>query len=134
MYLTSISYRRRATNARLNRKLDIWLDVQFHVLVGTGMVLTIVAVVNLMQGGSRSTNKALLDAGSALTCVAWVALALSVLLSVRKMRALSVHDATKTMKGGRMVSNQPNITDHRVVINDMVHEYSFSLASFQFCH
>lgn len=89
-------------NPRLNRKLELFLDIQYHALVGTGMALIIVAVVNLLQGQSISTMKILLDVGSAISASAWCLLSIWALSTT--MRGPCAYRDAPTTDGGRTVS------------------------------
>lgn len=88
--------------------------MQFHILVATGMTLVIVAVANLMSGGSVSANKKLLDAGSALICLAWFFLSFWALLSTYNMRRSSVPN---NLRGGKTVSTRLNSASKYVEAN-----------------
>lgn len=77
--------RRRLGNPHIRRKLDIFLEVQFHALVGVGMVLTLLAVLKFTDGNPLSQCKTFLYSGSAVTGVAVLLLgawALSTLATV----------------------------------------------------
>ncbi|KAM0425047.1 hypothetical protein ACHAPT_009606 [Fusarium lateritium] len=95
---------RRATNPRLNRKLDVLLEIQYHGLVGAAMVLIIVSVINLQQGDSIATMKVLLKIASALVALSWVLLVLWALWSLGKSRSLT-NGRVPSMSGGRLLLN-----------------------------
>lgn len=103
--LKIVYIRRRAVNPRLNRKLDIILEIQYHGIVAVGMVLTIVAVVHILNGGEISKNRPLLDAGSAITCLAWVLVVLWAVWSHFMNRRFSSYSDMQTSENGKMVSS-----------------------------
>lgn len=92
-------------NPRLNRKLDIILEIKYHGIVALGMVLTIIAVVHLLNDGDVSKNKPLLNAGSAISCVAWLLAVLWALWSHSMNRRFSSYSDMQTSENGKMVSN-----------------------------
>jgi hypothetical protein len=92
-------------NPRLNRKLDIILEIQYHGIVAVGMVLTIVAVVHILNGGEVSKNRPLLDAGSAISCMAWMLVVLWAVWSHSMSRRFSSYADMQTSENGKMVSN-----------------------------
>ncbi|KAM5361819.1 hypothetical protein ACJZ2D_012849 [Fusarium nematophilum] len=94
---------RRATNPRLNRKLDIFLEIQYHVLVGVAMVLIILAVINLQQGDSIETMKALLKVASALIALAWTLLVIWALWSLGKVNGSRQNPPIPSMRGGKLL-------------------------------
>ena len=105
-------YRRRATNPHLKKKLDIFLDIQYHALVALGLIVSIVAIVNLMDmsnggAGSLSTDKALLDVGSALSCLSWALLALWALTSYGMIRRGAQYNSSVAHSQGKTVSRPP---------------------------
>lgn len=97
-------------NPRLNRKLDIILEIKYHGIVALGMVLTIIAVVHILGGGDISKNKPLLDAGSAISCVAWVLVVLWAVWSHSMNRRFSSYSDMQTSENGKMVSDSEHIT------------------------
>ncbi|RMJ13619.1 hypothetical protein CDV36_006727 [Fusarium kuroshium] len=101
---------RRATNPRLNRKLDVLLEVQYHTLVGVAMVLIIVSVINLQKGESISTMKILLNVASALVALSWVLLVGWALWSLAKSRSTSTVGPVPSMSGGRLLLNGALLT------------------------
>lgn len=105
-------------NPRLNRKLDIILEIKYHGTVALGMVLTVIAVVHILNGGDISKNKPLLNAGSAISCVAWVLVVLWALWSHSMNRQFSSYSDMQTSENGKMVS-------------DFVHVIFFSLWTIQ---
>ncbi|KAH8126201.1 hypothetical protein FP744_10003444 [Trichoderma asperellum] len=96
---------RRAVNPRLNRKLDIILEIKYHGIVALGMVLTIIAVVHLLNGGDVSKSKPLLNAGSAISCVAWLLAVLWALWSHSMNRRFSSYSDMQTSENGKMLLN-----------------------------
>lgn len=105
LFTNLVYIRRRAVNPRLNRKLDIILEIKYHGIVALGMVLTIIAVVHILGGGDISKNKPLLDAGSAISCVAWVLVVLWAVWSHSMNRRFSSYSDMQTSENGKMVSN-----------------------------
>ncbi|KAF4451575.1 hypothetical protein F53441_5431 [Fusarium austroafricanum] len=93
---------RRATNPRLNRKLDIILEIKYHGLVGAGMALIIVAIVGFDNGNSISTNKILLHIASALIVIAWGLLAVWALWSLKKSQGASSNHVP-SHRGGKLL-------------------------------
>ncbi|KAF4460307.1 hypothetical protein FALBO_12917 [Fusarium albosuccineum] len=96
---------RRATNPRLNRKLDLFLEIQYHGLMGVAMTLIIVAVINLPKGNSVETMKTLLKVASALVALSWVLLIIWALWSLAKSRASSTTGHVPAMSGGKLLLN-----------------------------
>lgn len=96
-------------NPRLNRKLDIILEIQYHGIVALGMILTIVAVVHILDGGEISKNRPLLDAGSAISCVAWVIVVLWAVWSHSMNRRFSSYADMQTSENGKMVSKSKHV-------------------------
>ncbi|KAM0347729.1 hypothetical protein ACHAPU_004744 [Fusarium lateritium] len=90
---------RRATNPRLNRRLDIVLEVKYHGLVGAAMALIIVAVTNSQDGDSKT----LLTAASALMALAWLLLVIWALWSLGKAQGLSTSKRIPSFHGGRVL-------------------------------
>ncbi|KAF4947891.1 hypothetical protein FGADI_10051 [Fusarium gaditjirri] len=95
---------RRGTNPRLNRKLDIILEIKYHGLVAAAMALIIVSVVGLQNGDSVSTNKTLLKVASALIALAWLLLAIWALWSLGKCQKSSLNNRASSFHGGKLVS------------------------------
>lgn len=96
-------------NPRLNRKLDIILEIKYHGIVALGMILTIIAVVHILNGGDVSKNKPLLNAGSAISCVAWVLAVVWAIWSHSMHRRLSSYSDMQTSENGKMVSNLKHV-------------------------
>ncbi|KAG5816910.1 hypothetical protein H9Q74_010844 [Fusarium xylarioides] len=94
---------RRGTNPRLNRKLDIILEIQYHGLVAAAMALIIVSVVGLQNGNSVSTNKTLLKVASALIALAWFLLAIWALWSFGKCQRSSTNNRVSAFRGGKLL-------------------------------
>lgn len=88
----------------MNRKTNLFWDVQFHLFVAAGMTLIVVAVINLINGNSVSTMKTLLHVGSAISAASWAILLGWVLWSVATTKRESSHAEISTMKAGRTVS------------------------------
>lgn len=105
LLLTLACISRRAVNPRLNRKLDIILEIKYHGIVALSMVLTIIAVVHLLNGGDVSKSKPLLDAGSAISCVAWLLVVLWAVWSHSMNRRFSSYSDMQTSENGKMVSS-----------------------------
>ncbi|KAF4984091.1 hypothetical protein FZEAL_630 [Fusarium zealandicum] len=93
---------RRATDHRLNRKLDIILEVQYHVLMAAAMAIMVTAVIKLQQGDSTPTMKILLRVGSALIALAWLLLVLWALWSLAKVRGSQRGRRIHSMPGGNL--------------------------------
>ncbi|KAF5662187.1 hypothetical protein FHETE_8077 [Fusarium heterosporum] len=94
---------RRATNPRLNRRLDIVLEVKYHGLVGVAMALIIVPVVNSQGENPSSSNKTLLTVASALMAVAWSSLVIWALWSLGKSQGLSTSKHIPSFHGGKVL-------------------------------
>lgn len=97
-------FSRRAVNPRLNRRLDILLEIKFHGIVNLGMVLIIIALVHLMNGEPVSKCKTLLNVGSAISCVAWVLLTAWALWSNSMVSEYSSYANMQTVDNGKIVS------------------------------
>ncbi|KAF5691637.1 hypothetical protein FDENT_3266 [Fusarium denticulatum] len=93
---------RRGTNPRLNRKLDIILEIKYHGLVAAAMALIIVSVVGLQNGDSVSTNKTLLKVACALIALAWFLLAIWALWSFGKCHS-STNNRVSSFRGGKLL-------------------------------
>ncbi|KAL7928225.1 hypothetical protein V8C35DRAFT_333375, partial [Trichoderma chlorosporum] len=94
---------RRAVNPRLNRRLDILLELKFHALVNLGMILIIMALVKLMNGDPVSKSKNLLNIGSALSCVAWGLVTLWAVWSNSMARDQASYSSMQTVKNGKIL-------------------------------
>ncbi|RFU80054.1 hypothetical protein TARUN_2172 [Trichoderma arundinaceum] len=92
---------RRAVNPRLNRRLDIILEIKYHGIVNLGMILIIVALVKLLDGGDASKIKTLLSAGSAVSCIAWVLAVLWTVWSYAMVRRFSSYSDMQTVDNGK---------------------------------
>lgn len=67
------------------------------------MVLIIIAIVKLLNGGPVSKSKALLDAGSAISVIAWVLVALWTVWSYSMIRQFSSYSDEQTVGNGKIV-------------------------------
>ncbi|CAH0055852.1 unnamed protein product [Clonostachys solani] len=65
---------RKATNPRVNRKMERLMDISFHALVILATVLSIIAILKLQELQIIDSMKAMLKASSALSALAWAAL------------------------------------------------------------
>lgn len=92
-------------NPRLNRKLDIILEIKYHGLVALGMVLIVIAIVKLLSGGDASKSKTLLDVGSAISCIAWLLAVLWTVWSYSMNRKFSSYADMQTSENGKIVSD-----------------------------
>ncbi|KAH7261846.1 hypothetical protein BKA59DRAFT_3077 [Fusarium tricinctum] len=94
---------RRATNPRLNRRLDIILEIKFHGLVAAAMALIIVAVTGSHEKGSGSSNKTLITVASVLMALAWLLLVIWALWSLGKSQKSSPSKRIPSFHGGRVL-------------------------------
>ncbi|KAL6790918.1 hypothetical protein J3E68DRAFT_411628 [Trichoderma sp. SZMC 28012] len=94
---------RRAVNPRLNRRLDIILEIKYHGLVQLGMILIILALVKLMNGDPVSKSKTLLNIGSALSAIAWALVTLWAVWSNHMVRQYSSYSTMQTVDNGRIL-------------------------------
>ena len=101
--LTNVS--RRATNPRLNRRLDIVLEVKYHGLVAVAMVLIVISIINLQDGKDVDKYKTLLKVASALIALAWFSIALWSLWSLGKTRVSHTRGSVPSFRGGMLVSS-----------------------------
>jgi hypothetical protein len=92
-------------NPRLNRKLDIILEIKYHGIVALGMILIITAIVKLLNGGDISKSKTLLDVGSAISCIAWLLAIFWAAWSYSMNRQFSSYSDMQTSDNGKIVSN-----------------------------
>lgn len=97
---------RRATNPRLNRRLDICLEIQYHLLTATAMVLVIIALLNLQSRTSIDTMKTLIRVGSGLIALAWLLLVVWALCALKQKHSLSRLNETSSMSNGTQVSTE----------------------------
>ncbi|KAL7783656.1 hypothetical protein V8C37DRAFT_414660 [Trichoderma ceciliae] len=94
---------RHAVNPRLNRRLDVILEIKYHGIVNLGMILIIIALVKLLNGGDASKSKTLLGAGSAVSCIAWVLVTIWTVWSYSMIRQFSSYSSMQTIDGGKML-------------------------------
>ncbi|RFN48306.1 hypothetical protein FIE12Z_7473 [Fusarium flagelliforme] len=94
---------RRATNPRLNRRLDIVLEVKYHGLVGVAMALIIVSIINLQDGKDVDKYKTLLKVASALIALAWFLITIWSLWSLSKTRVSPTHGSVPSFRGGKLL-------------------------------
>ena len=88
----------------MNRKFEIFLEVQYHLLIGVGMVMIIIAVVSLQEHKSIDTMKALLRAGSAVVGFCWLLLTCWALWASMAFEASSSYRHYPAQRGGKCVS------------------------------
>ncbi|KAL7940978.1 hypothetical protein V8C42DRAFT_361525 [Trichoderma barbatum] len=94
---------RRAVNPRLNRRLDIVLELKYHALVNLGMILIIMALVKLMDGDPVSKSKTMLNVGSAISCIAWGLVTLWAVWSNSMIRKHSSYASLQTVDNGKLL-------------------------------
>lgn len=114
---------RKARYLLLKKRLELAFIIVFHVLVTAAMVLLIIAIVNITKGTETAQDSTLMKLGLALLVVAWIAITVCTIFSLRA----PTYPNSVTFNASTKVSSPSSFTTFIFICTQLTISSSLSL-------